>query len=163
MSVYVIYVRFYVIYVCSYLIYVRFSCSWPAVTTLISGFSPLKSLISSCRVSSSIMYPTSDTRCNFLVGSISQWKFITLKVQFTTLDYSSQLFQNSNTSAISTGSRAQLTNYTPKVNTLQLNSRQVYVLSVCVSEHNCSCQSVSSLYTVRHFHSNVSFYIVVLL
>jgi hypothetical protein len=27
-----------------------------------------------------------------LLGSISQWKFITLRVQYTTLDYSSQLF-----------------------------------------------------------------------
>jgi hypothetical protein len=27
-----------------------------------------------------------------LLGSISRWKFITLRVQYTTLDYSSQLF-----------------------------------------------------------------------
>jgi hypothetical protein len=30
--------------------------------------------------------------CNEFAGSISQWKFITLAVQYTTLDYSSQLF-----------------------------------------------------------------------
>jgi hypothetical protein len=30
--------------------------------------------------------------CNKFAGSISQWKFITLKVQYTTLDYGSQLF-----------------------------------------------------------------------
>jgi hypothetical protein len=30
--------------------------------------------------------------CNEFAGSISQWKFITLSVQYTTLDYSSQLF-----------------------------------------------------------------------
>jgi hypothetical protein len=29
--------------------------------------------------------------CNKFAGSISQWKFITLTVQYTTLDYSSQL------------------------------------------------------------------------
>jgi hypothetical protein len=29
--------------------------------------------------------------CNVLVGSISQWNFITLKVQYTTPDYSQQL------------------------------------------------------------------------
>jgi hypothetical protein len=31
------------------------------------------------------------TYCNKFAGSISQWKFITLRVQYTTLDYSSQL------------------------------------------------------------------------
>jgi hypothetical protein len=35
--------------------------------------------------------------CNKFAGSISQWKFITLKAQYTTLDYSSQLLSNSNT------------------------------------------------------------------
>jgi hypothetical protein len=30
--------------------------------------------------------------CNEFAGSISQWKFITLKVQYTTPDYSPQLF-----------------------------------------------------------------------
>jgi hypothetical protein len=30
--------------------------------------------------------------CNKFAGSVSQWKFITLKVQYTTLDYGSQLF-----------------------------------------------------------------------
>jgi hypothetical protein len=38
--------------------------------------------------------------CNEFAGSISRWNFITLKsskVQYTTLDYSSQLFYNSNT------------------------------------------------------------------
>jgi hypothetical protein len=30
--------------------------------------------------------------CNEFAGSISQWKFITLKIQYTTLDYSQQLF-----------------------------------------------------------------------
>jgi hypothetical protein len=30
--------------------------------------------------------------CNKFAGSVSQWKFITLTVQYTTLDYSSQLF-----------------------------------------------------------------------
>jgi hypothetical protein len=30
--------------------------------------------------------------CNKFAGSISQWKFTTLTVQYTTLDYSSQLF-----------------------------------------------------------------------
>jgi hypothetical protein len=30
--------------------------------------------------------------CNKFAGSISRWKFITLRVQYTTLDYSSQLF-----------------------------------------------------------------------
>jgi hypothetical protein len=34
---------------------------------------------------------TDDTITN-LLGSISQWKFITLRVQYTTLVYSSQLF-----------------------------------------------------------------------
>jgi hypothetical protein len=29
--------------------------------------------------------------CNKFAGSISQWKFITLKAQYTTVDYSSQL------------------------------------------------------------------------
>jgi len=32
------------------------------------------------------------TYCNKFAGSISRWKFITLTVQYTTLDYSSQLF-----------------------------------------------------------------------
>jgi hypothetical protein len=32
------------------------------------------------------------TYCNEFAGSISRWKFITLKVQYTTLDYGSQLF-----------------------------------------------------------------------
>jgi hypothetical protein len=35
--------------------------------------------------------------CNKFAVSISQWKFITLTVQYTTLDYSSQLFLKSNT------------------------------------------------------------------
>jgi hypothetical protein len=30
--------------------------------------------------------------CNKFAGSISRWKFITLRVQYTTLGYSSQLF-----------------------------------------------------------------------
>jgi hypothetical protein len=30
--------------------------------------------------------------CNEFAGSILQWKFITLKVQYTTLDYSPQFF-----------------------------------------------------------------------
>jgi hypothetical protein len=30
--------------------------------------------------------------CKEFAGSISQWKFTTLTVQYTTLDYSSQLF-----------------------------------------------------------------------
>jgi hypothetical protein len=30
--------------------------------------------------------------CNVLVGSISQWNFIALKVQYTTVNYSQQLF-----------------------------------------------------------------------
>jgi hypothetical protein len=30
--------------------------------------------------------------CNVFVGSISQWNFITLKVQYTTVNYSQQLF-----------------------------------------------------------------------
>jgi hypothetical protein len=30
--------------------------------------------------------------CNKFAGSISQWKFSTLTVRYTTLDYSSQLF-----------------------------------------------------------------------
>jgi hypothetical protein len=30
--------------------------------------------------------------CNKFAGSVSQWKFTTLTVQYTTLDYSSQLF-----------------------------------------------------------------------
>jgi hypothetical protein len=38
--------------------------------------------------------------------------FITLNVQYTTLDYSSQLFWNSNTRITSTSSLTQLTNYT---------------------------------------------------
>jgi hypothetical protein len=37
-------------------------------------------------------YTFTRTYCNEFAGSISQWKFITLKVQYTTLDYSSQLF-----------------------------------------------------------------------
>jgi hypothetical protein len=41
--------------------------------------------------------------CNKFAGSISRWKFITLQVQYTTLDYSSQLFYNSNTRITSTG------------------------------------------------------------
>jgi hypothetical protein len=35
--------------------------------------------------------------CNKFAGSISRWKFITLNVQYTTLDYSSQLFSSSHT------------------------------------------------------------------
>jgi hypothetical protein len=30
--------------------------------------------------------------CNVLIGSISQWNFIALKVQYTTVTYSRQLF-----------------------------------------------------------------------
>jgi hypothetical protein len=30
--------------------------------------------------------------CNKFASSISQWKFITLKVRYTTVEYSSQLF-----------------------------------------------------------------------
>jgi hypothetical protein len=30
--------------------------------------------------------------CNKFAGSISQWKFITLTAQYTTVEYSSQLF-----------------------------------------------------------------------
>jgi hypothetical protein len=46
--------------------------------------------------------------CNKFAGSVSRWKFITLKVQYTTLDYSSQLFYNSNTRITSTSSLTQL-------------------------------------------------------
>jgi hypothetical protein len=35
---------------------------------------------------------TVGTYCNEFAGSISQWKFITLKAQYTTLDYSPQFF-----------------------------------------------------------------------
>jgi hypothetical protein len=47
-------------------------------------------------VSDVVQYVTTEkvTRiyCNKFAGSISQWKFITLKVQYTTLDYSPQFF-----------------------------------------------------------------------
>jgi hypothetical protein len=46
------------------------------------------------------------TYCNVLVGSISQWNFIALKVQYTTVDYSQQLY---NTRPNSTSSLTQLT------------------------------------------------------
>jgi hypothetical protein len=46
----------------------------------------------------------------------------------------------------------------------KLHSRQVHVLSVCVSEHNSLSASKALLYIAHsHFHSNVSVYIVVLL
>jgi hypothetical protein len=44
------------------------------------------------------------TYCNKFAGSISGWKFITLTVQYTTVDYRSQLLLSSNTSITSTGS-----------------------------------------------------------
>jgi hypothetical protein len=43
--------------------------------------------------------------CNVLVGSISQWNFIALKIQYTTVNYSQQLFSNSNTRTNSTDSQ----------------------------------------------------------
>jgi hypothetical protein len=42
------------------------------------------------------------------VGSMSQWNFIALKVQYTAVNYSQQLFSNSNTRTTSTGSLIQL-------------------------------------------------------
>jgi hypothetical protein len=35
--------------------------------------------------------------CNVLIGSISRWNFIALKVQYTTVKHSQRLFYNSNT------------------------------------------------------------------
>jgi hypothetical protein len=44
--------------------------------------------------------------CNVLVGSISQWNFIALKVQYTNVDYSQQLY---NTRPLSPDFRTRLT------------------------------------------------------
>jgi hypothetical protein len=65
--------------------------------------------------------------CNVPVGSISQWNFITLKVQYTTLYYRQKLY---NTRQNSTSPLTQLL-----ITTLLT---QVHVLSACVSEHNFS-------------------------
>jgi hypothetical protein len=43
--------------------------------------------------------------CDEFAGSISQWNFITLKIQYTTLDYRQQLY---NTRPNSTSSLTQL-------------------------------------------------------
>jgi hypothetical protein len=72
--------------------------------------------------------------------------FITLSVQYTTLDYSSQLFSNSNTSTTSTGSRTQLTNYTAgkytsylfafQHSTVDYSSSITHVHTLLVFSHN---------------------------
>jgi hypothetical protein len=46
--------------------------------------------------------------CNEFAGSISQWKFITLRIQYTIVNYSRQRFYNSNTRITSTSSLTQL-------------------------------------------------------
>jgi hypothetical protein len=49
--------------------------------------------------------------CRILVGSISQWNFIALKIQYTTVDYSQQLY---NTRPNSTSSLTQLPKFIRK-------------------------------------------------
>jgi hypothetical protein len=54
-----------------------------------------KHLLNICQCLREYMSNTSSSiyiYCNKFAGSVSQWKFTTLTVQFTTLDYSSQLF-----------------------------------------------------------------------
>jgi hypothetical protein len=106
--------------------------------------------------------------CNIFVGSISQWNFITLKIQYTTLDYSQQLY---NARPNSTSSLTQLPNYTPNTtgasylfafqNTTLLQSVALRIMSnrysFCNTTHNFMRSPLSSH---RHFHSNVSVYIV---
>jgi hypothetical protein len=45
-----------------------------------------------------------ETYCNVLVGSISQWNFIAFKVQYKTVDYSRQLYNTrpNSTSSLNT-------------------------------------------------------------
>jgi hypothetical protein len=52
---------------------------------------------------------------NEFAGSISQWKFITLKIQYTTLDYSQQLY---NTRPNSTSPLTQLHSSLEKLSSL---------------------------------------------
>jgi hypothetical protein len=51
--------------------------------------------------------------CNEFAGSISRWKFITLKILYTIVNYNPQRFYNSNTRITSTSSLTQLPNYNP--------------------------------------------------
>jgi hypothetical protein len=46
------------------------------------------------RIINFLYSPCNVSNCSIPIGSISQWKFITLKVQYTTLDYSPQLFEH---------------------------------------------------------------------
>jgi hypothetical protein len=55
-------------------------------------------------------YCSTTIYCNNFAGSISQWKFITLKPQYTTVEYSSQHFYNSNTSMRDSGITATACN-----------------------------------------------------
>jgi hypothetical protein len=67
----------------------------------ISIVKPL-SIIPACTVfmqvsSTFSVVPVHRSYCNKFAGFYSQWKFITLKTQYTTVDHSSQLFYKSNT------------------------------------------------------------------
>jgi hypothetical protein len=108
--------------------------------------------------------------------SISQWNFITLRVQYTTLDYSPQLFYSSNTRATSTGSLIQLLITTLRTHVqpllvlwhhcvLSLHVPELNSLSSSSSLAQLSPSAPKALLYIAHsrFHSNVSVYIVVLL
>jgi hypothetical protein len=81
--------------------------------------------------------------CNVFVGYISRWNFITLKIQYTIVNYSPQRFQNSNTRTTSTSSLTQLQNCNqsrPEHNrcvlylrVFQHNSRSVGISHIAVS------------------------------
>jgi hypothetical protein len=69
------------------LLHTPFSCSAPKthLSILLSNtLNNLSSVFDGVQVSG--------TYCNKFAGSISQWKFITLKAQYATVEYSSQLF-----------------------------------------------------------------------
>jgi hypothetical protein len=94
------------------------------------------------------------TKCQNIVaysGSISQWDFIALKIQYTAVNYNS-----SNTRTTSTGSLIQLS---ITINSAPNNDRAPQALS-----HNSPVHSKSLSYIPhRHNHSNVSVLIVALL
>jgi hypothetical protein len=94
------------------------------------------------------------TYCNVLVGSISQWNFIALRIQYTTVDYSQQLY---NTRPNSTSSLTQLTQIT--IGSAPNTTSELFKLS-----RTTDTVHSKSLYTSpRHNHSNVSVLTVALL
>jgi hypothetical protein len=124
------------------------------------------------------------TYCNKFAGSISQWKFITLKAQYTTVEYSSQHFWDSNTRMTDSRITATTSNVSwlldfntgsltqPLILTLRIHKQIVEPTrmrplssdpgtqlprALQALSHNCPVHLKSLSYiSHRHFHSNVS-------